>query len=401
MSVDFDPVKVGSRQRRVEPLAIGVLAVLIAMAVAVVKPWQSGAVNAPAGDLPAGAAQPDGSAAPVTTAGAQTAVARVARTPTWSDLEPAIKSHDAWGVRVIFLARRGLKPDPRVRYMEGWWSAAPTPNGLETTSIERDDRAIVALGITHPPGSAPQDVQIWRVDADDELQWIDARPIDRTQADGAFLFLRFGVAESGYQVWDAGRYRIGMLRGDGVRWVVIEIPERLASIRPPDARPATEALVVGQQASDPRAVRVGLFASVNGGGPPVAARDGPLLDEPTAWVDELRGPTASSPRMVARAYLSRPSWLGVMLTPRASVRWATIRPLAPEPGFDAVPVSGGISRFHGQTPFVVFGAPRGGAWAAGVYAISVAWVDGTGPRIGTWHVELGRTPIQPAFVIRP
>ena len=262
------------------------------------------------------------------------------RAPTWRDLEPAIKTHDAWGVRVIFSARRGVKPDPRVRYMEGWKSAAPTEAGRETTTIDRDERAIVALGITYPPGAAPQDVRVWRVDADDELEPIDARPLDGRRADGALLFLRFDAEDAGFRTWDAGRYRIGMLNDDGVRWIDVEIPVRPGGEAPPDMRPAPEALVVGERASDPRAVRVGLFASVNREGPRVEARASSVYDAST-WFKTSRRPSVAPPRITS-AYLSRPTWLGVMLPQRASVRWATIRPLAPDAGFD--PVSGGVSR---------------------------------------------------------
>jgi hypothetical protein len=405
VSVDFHPVKVVPRRRRLDLLRIGVFAVVIALAVAIVKPWQPGGLFGPPVPPLAGAAaasaSPGPSAAPSRTADTvQEVVSRIARPPTWADLESAVMTHDTWGVRAILLSRGRFKPDPRPRYVEVWTSTAPSPDGRDTAHVAREDRSIVALGITFPPGSEPQDVRIWRLDANDELEWIDARPLDREQPDGAFVFLRFGAAETGFQAWDAGRYRIDVLGRDRVRRIAVQIPERLDGVAPPDAPPATEAIVVGR-AGDPRAVRVGLFASVNGRGLPIAARDSPLLDESAAWLEALRGPDGASPPVVAKAYLPRAAWLGVMLTARASVRWATIRRLAPDTGFDPPPLGGGLSRFHGQTPFVVFGAPRGGAWPAGVYAISVAWADSTGSHVGTWHVELRPGPIQPLVPIQP
>lgn len=241
MSIDFDPVKVGPGRRRVEPIMVGVLAVLLGLIVAIVKPWQPGGTS---GRPPPRLAAATASAPAPDPSPTSAAPLVPLRTPTWQDLEPAITTHDAWGVRVIFSARRGVKPDPRVRYMEDWTSAVPSERDLEPTTIERDERSIVALGITHPPDSAPGDVQVWRVGAGDELVPIDARPLDRSQAEGALLLLRFGVDRAGFRTWDAGRYRIGMITGDGVRWIVIEIPERPGGDEPPTARPTPEPVVV-------------------------------------------------------------------------------------------------------------------------------------------------------------
>jgi hypothetical protein len=242
VSFDFEPVTVAPRRRRIDLMPIGVLGVLLALLAAVAKPWQAGGIAEarPPGQVGA-AASPSrpgtspASAAPVATTGGDVADLRVARTPTWRDLEPAIKSHDSWGVRAIFLARRGLQPDPRVRYMEGWTSTTPRPHGLETTSVARDDRSIVALGITYPSGSAPQEVRISRLNANDQIESIDARPLDAGHAGGAFLFLRFGVGGIGFQTWEAGRYRIDMLGVDGPRWIRVEIPERRGPLDEPAA----------------------------------------------------------------------------------------------------------------------------------------------------------------------
>ena len=51
MSVEFDPVRIGSRRRRLDPLAVGAALVVVALAVAVVKPWES---TGKVGGVPAG-----------------------------------------------------------------------------------------------------------------------------------------------------------------------------------------------------------------------------------------------------------------------------------------------------------------------------------------------------------
>lgn len=407
MSVDFDPVKVGPKRRRVDPLVVGVIAVVIALAVAVVKPWDSGgAAGAPAPSIaamvpssPASSALPSRAAAPSPTA--QAALPVAARPPTWAELAPVVSAHDAWGVRGILVGRRATVGSVAApRYVERWSRTTPDPDGVDTAYIAHGDQSIVALGFTFPPDLAPQDARIWRRHTNDELEWIDARPLEGGPADGAFLFLRFGSARAGFQPWAAGHYRIDVLAGDGVHRIAVQITGRFGSVPPPDDWPATEASLIGPQASDPSAVRVGPFATVGGVGVPLAARTGPLLGEAEAWLDVI-GETAGPQRpVVSTAYLPRATGLGVMLTPHAGIRLAFVRRLAPDARFVVQPMDGGISERQGGTPYVIFAPRGGGAWAPGVYAITVRWTDAAGLHVDTWHVELRPGPVQGPLLAR-
>ena len=110
MSAEFEPVRLGPSRRRIDPLAIGVIAVVVALGVAVVKPWESG----PDGNAPAPSA-----AAVARPAASDARRLRVARPrPTYAswprtrrrgpDIQPIVTPHDAWGVRAIVADERGL-----------------------------------------------------------------------------------------------------------------------------------------------------------------------------------------------------------------------------------------------------------------------------------------------------
>ena len=46
VSVDFDPVRLGPRRRRIDPVIVGVIGVVVAIAVAAIKPWDQRALRA-------------------------------------------------------------------------------------------------------------------------------------------------------------------------------------------------------------------------------------------------------------------------------------------------------------------------------------------------------------------
>jgi hypothetical protein len=140
---------------------------------------------------------------------------------------------------------------------------------------------------------------------------------------------------------------------------------------------------VAAATSDPSAIRVGLFATVDGAVVSIPARESQPLEEAQAWGDEV----FADGSIVATTYLPRATGLGVMLTSHAAVEAASIHRLAPDPLSNPPPASGGISDAQGRTPFIVFAAPDG-VWTPGVYAVTVDWKDAAGVHHGTWHVEL-------------
>ena len=392
VSVDFDPVKIGPRPRRFDPIRVLILTVVVGLAVAIVKPWEPNgtpAVPAPSGAQAVASASPSVSPTPVPVRTVQTAVSTGLPAPTWDEVALVVQAHDTLGVRAIVVARRqnlGSGADPR--FQELWSRAIRAPDGVDTAYVAHDEKPIVALGITFPPDAAPLDVRIWRLHADGELEWIDARALEPGDPVGAFTFAHGGASGSS-RAWPSGQYRIDILAGDAIHRVALQIPGRFGNVPAPDEWPHTEANLVGPDESDPSAVRVGPFATVDGFAVPLTTRTGPLMTEEEEWrhfhAAALAGLGASG---VASAYLPRATGLGVMLTSHAGVRLAIVRRIAPDGRFSAAPMLGGISESQGRTPWVAFAPHGGGVWPPGVYAITVRWTDPAGLHVETWHVEL-------------
>lgn len=263
MSIDFVPVKVGPRRRRVDALTVGVLAVVVAVGASIVKPWEAG--GAPAVSIPPSVAAAASSlAVPVPSLAASVPSAapspalppleggpipqadpfRGAPPPTYADLKPALATHDTWGVRAILVSWRGFQPEPRPRYLERWSSAAP--DGIDTAHIVRDNRQIVALGMTFPSGYAPTDPEIWRVVTSGELERIDTRRVERGDGLGSFLFLRSDPSSSGFIAWDPGIYWIDSFVDGELRRIAAIVPQPLAAGPLTDDGAAARGIGAGQ-----------------------------------------------------------------------------------------------------------------------------------------------------------
>lgn len=360
-----------------------------AIGVAIAKPWErSVALPGPAASEAAiVAADPSPTRPPVRSARPESSP------PDWTDVAGAAAPHEGWGVSAIVVVRRassGIPVSPLApRYLERWSPSEDDSSGNATVYLNHDDRSIAALGVTVPDGVRASAVWVWRLHADDELEWIDATRIDDEAAIGAPLLVRVPLADEGAaRPWDAGRYRVDVLTRDGIHRISVLIPNRFGNVPRPDEWTATLTDVIAARASNPSVIRIGLFATVNGSAVPIAARQSEPLGESEAW----RATADEGDPTVAARHLPHATGLGVMLTQHAFVRSATIRRLAPEPLVDAPEPYGGISDIHGSTPFVVFEAPHGTAWPPGVYAITVGWDDPTGSHNATWHVELRPGP---------
>lgn len=393
MSVDFDPVKLGPRRRRVDPVRVVIVAIVVGLTVAIVKPWASTATpDAPAPSVAVAPPASSPSSSPTPGLRAPTAPTLVSTgipAPTWAEMSPIIEPHDRWGVRAILVARRpnvGTPANPR--FQERWSRTTPDLNGVDTAYIPRDDQSVVALGVTFPDDVEGLDARIWRLHANDELEWIDARPFDPASRAGSFTFARSGPDGEGTQTWSAGHYRIDILAADGLYRIAVQIPGRFGSVPAPDDWPATEANLVGPEESDPSGVQIGPFATVDGIGVPLATQPKEVMSEEEAWRQNIGGPQGLQGSTVATAYLPRATGLGVMLTNRANVQLAIVRRVAPNAKFFAAATPGGISQLRGRTPYVAFAPRAGGAWPSGVYAITVRWTDAAGLHARTWHVEL-------------
>jgi hypothetical protein len=384
VSVDFDPVRLGSRRRRVDPVIVGVIVVVVALAVAVIKPWDKPATPRAAGPSVA-------VVAPIPSATRAPAVARSTAAPappssipvSWAEVASAITSHDSWGVRVITVDQRGFNPATGPSSYHELWSAATTIGGVETAIVGTYVDPLSLLGITVPRATGARAVRIWRVHRGDQMEWVDAVPLAAQPTDASTLFVRPGANGAPLTPWQPGQYRVDVLGVDGIHRLAVLVPDPFGVVPPLDTWTPDRLAVVPASESDPSSVRIGLFATVDGTGVSLPARQTGTLDDDEAWLDLATSPN----EVVATAYLPRATGLGVMLTSHAAVAWATIRRLAPDAFFVAPKAFGGITESR-RTPYVLFAAPGDGVWSPGVYAISVAWSDAAGDHNGTWHVEL-------------
>jgi hypothetical protein len=394
VSIDFDPITVRPRRRRFDPVLVVITAIVAGLAIAIFKPWASSPT--PEAPVPPVAVVRAPSVSPTepptpTPATAVVAPAFASGLPaaTWAEVAPVLKAHGQWGVRAILVVRRPSVGSPASpRFLERWTATTPTSSTLGTAEVARDDRSVVGLGVTFPPKIEPLDMRIWRLHTDDQAEWIDARPLQPADRDGSFTFVRSDPSGSA-RSWEAGHYRVDLLAADQLYSIAVQIPGRFGSVPTPDAWPLpTESALVPPEASDPSDVQAGLFATVDGGGVPLAAQPMALMSEEVAWRTATAGARPIGRPVVATAYIPRATGLGVMLTNHASIQLAGVRRIAPDARFQAGPMLGGISNTQGGTPWVAFGPQDGGALPPGVYAVTVHWRDAAGSHDETWHVEL-------------
>jgi len=393
VSFDFEPVTVAPRRRRFDPLLLVILAIVAGLAVALVKPWTSSTTpetpGPPVAVVAAPSISPPGPATPRTSAAVTVpAVTNGLPEATWAEVAPVMKTHDKWGVRAILVARRPSLGSPASpRFVERWTTTTPNSSTIEAAQVARDDQSVVGLGVTFPPKVEPLDMRIWRLHANDQAEWIDARPLQPADRDGSFTFLRSDPTGSD-RSWEAGHYRVDVLAADQLYSIAVEIPGRFGSVPAPDDWPATDARLVGPGDSDPSGVQNGPFATVDGRAISLVAQPSEPMSDEQAWRSLIGESGGLGPTTVAAAYVPRATGLGVMLTNHATVETAVVRRIAPDARFLTAPMLGGISEMRGRTPWVAFAPRDGGALPPGVYAMTVRWTDPAGFHDETWHVEL-------------
>ena len=403
MTVEFEPVRIGPRRRRLDPLLLGVVAIVAILGVAVLKPWdrEAGTPGADASPLagatadaprerssPAGSGDPD-SAPP----GATSQVDGLEAVPTWAELRPYVTDHARAGATAILLGRATQSGERTTRrYVERWAAVRSGFDPTDSVYLARDDESIVALGVTFSPNRIPDDVRIWKIHADDRLEWVDAVQIAGEAPAGTLLFAPF-VREPGEpRTWGGGHYRIDLLVGERISRITIRIPGRFGTVSEPTAWPAEGSDLIPARDSDPSNVRRGPFVLVDGVGVPIGSRSVRPLSELAAWTASLTADRLK-PGPVFSAYLPRATGIGALLTPHADIESAELRRVAPGP-LDAGPLMiGGISSWQGGTPYVVFTPAAGGAWPAGVYELSLRWTDDRRAHDSTWHLELRPGPV--------
>ena len=276
MSIDFDPVPLRPRRRRIDPIVVGVVVVAVALGAAVLKPWetrqQAAVMPGPSGLLAASPSVP-----PTPRASQRRAPTTGPLQPAWAEIAPEVTPHELLGVRTI-VAEPGATGRPEgTTFGEGWVPAAEV-GGVDTVRVANEDRAIVAMGPTFPTDAGAADARIWRVHAGGVLEWVDARPIEPEDPDGSFLFVRTGRGGAPYTWWPAGTYRIDVLGAGGIHRIDVDIPGRFGLVPAPDAMVIPVVGVVPAAGSDLSSIRPGLFAIADGFGVALAATQTRPLD---------------------------------------------------------------------------------------------------------------------------
>ena len=253
VSVDFDPVRLGPRRRRIDPVVVGVIGVVVAIAVAAIKPWDQ-RPSVPASPAPAVAVvapSPMPTHAPTATPSTAAPVPS-ASPPGWPDVASAVTTHDAWGVRAITVDQRLYRLAAGSPYHE-LWSPATESAGVDTATVGRSGDPVSMLGFTSPRGEKPRDVRIWRLHLQDSLEWIDAAPISTQPAEASLLFVRPRTDRGALAPWDPGRYRVDLVLADGIHRMSVLVPDTDGVVPPLDtwtpARPTSTLLSWGEVAS--------------------------------------------------------------------------------------------------------------------------------------------------------
>ena len=390
MDVEFEPVRLGARRRRVDPVAFGAIVVVLALAVSVVKPWGNGSTPIEAAAVPAPtAAATVGPVETPTIALPRIIEATAGSARDWPEIRQVLRRHDVWGVRAI-VAKAGT-------YTERWFLFPSGGTKMSTAFVDGSDESIVALGVTFPPSHTPLDVRIWQ-ETEVGLAWVDAEALDPAPSGGAFIYGRAVGPGRTRPAWASGSYRMDVLVDGSVRRFGISIPDRFSNVptvskRPNlhDVRPPVDAIDVPSNSLID--VPFGLFATADGIAVPLPADEGNALDEVSAWLNVDPGTRRAPRSFVAEAWLPNATRLGVMLESRVIVMSANLARLAPEPIPTVLPVVDHTPRDGAASSSVLFRAPDGGTWTPGVYRITVVWADFDGLHEGSWHVDLHPGPV--------
>ena len=415
MSVEFEPVRIAPRRRRVDPVAVLALTVTIGLVAAILKPWNTGAAptdaiapevaaaspSSASNSAPATAAPSPASAAPSPASAppspAVIPIAQPASTAshaTWDRVRAAVRPHDTWGIRAIVGRPSALLAGAGdLRYEEIWNPLPAASTGAPpTVDIEPDDQTVVAIGITFPPSHTPIDARIWLV-RPDRLDWVDTQALEPSPSGGGFLYRVMGD-DGTVQNWTAGRYRVDVLVDGAIRRVDFTLPNRFEIVPDRDEPQPVAADLVDPAGSALPGMSVGPFITASGDSIPLRAEAGPPLTEAGAWLNVDPG-TGRAPRShVATVFVRSATGLGVILPAGSTVARSEISRLAPEP-LRGVPVL--VPDDASPTPqaaHVLYRPPDGGAWTPGVYRISVTWDDPTGRHDRSWHIELRPGPVR-------
>ena len=288
-SVGFEPVKVGPRRRRVDPVVIGALVVVIGLVAAIVKPWQGGpaarvspvAIASSAGSL----VVPSPSGTPRSPC--PTRAAARCSPPAGPMSRRRAGIHDEWGIRVITAAYSPGTVGGQGMFAGQWYRHAR--DGGPPTRIDPINDARLALGITFPRDSVPLDVRFWRLHDDGGLEWLPTYPMNDVPGQGAYTYLQ-RTADGTVVPWGAGRYLVEILAGGAIHSWRLDIPDRRGTLPDPDPWPEPANVSATPPLETIPTDLEGVFALADGATFSLAGESGPALDAAGAWLDIDQGP---------------------------------------------------------------------------------------------------------------
>ncbi len=392
-SVEFEPVPLGPRRRRVDPVLIGVVIVVIGLGAAIVKPW-----DAPSG-RPAGRADA-GPSGPLPSAAATGGVAPAGPAPvaTIIRIMDAERLHDAWGVRAIVQpsAGEGSRAEER-------WVPVPVPDGAAAdrgATIGSRDEPILAIGVTTPLLDTPLDTRVSRATSDGGWEWLDVGSVDSVPIAGQTLFWPPSTDGQRPGTWPAGRYRVDLLMGTRIEHVDVAIPGRFERVPAPKPVTPSSGPLFAAAGIVPARLPAGPFAIADGVPTGLVPHRIAAVDAATAWLDPPLG-SETGPFGGLSEWLPRATGLGVILPAGRRPLTADLQRLSPGPLPD---VPNAVIRERagpdGSSWYALFAAPPGVEWSPGDYAIHVTWGDAAGKHAATWRIELRPGPTsEPAMLL--
>ena len=384
----FEPTALAPTRRRVDPVLIASLVVVLGIGAAVMKPWAAGSDS-----MPGTASETLAPIPPTTRPDAPPLVppdggVAVPAPIAWTRVAPVVQPHGDWGVRAIVYGQAAAEdpssaaPRGTTVLVERWRKTVPGPDGSRRVLLQTADQGVLLLGITHPHDDLPLDVRIWARTVDG-WRWLDAEPVGTAPAAGAFLFGPPREGDRTLPTWPTGSYLVEVLTGTGIRHIRVSLPDRFEVVPGPDpASPASGAPLAH--------THVPSLASITAVGPFLVEGAVAIELEATPAVadaaDRWRIGNAS-------IHASRGNGLGVLLPAGAQDVTATLHRIAPVAAALDAPRALGVRLTGGApSPYLIFHAPNGTPWSPGMYRIQADWTLDGEPVAGAWDLELRPGP---------
>ncbi len=233
-SAAFEPTVLAPRGGRPDPAWLVAGIILVALGLAVAKPWDGGAVG-PRDSEASGSPAPQQDVAAHTTPIARPPStgrgATIATPITWARAASAVRPHDRWGVRVVVPASPTADLDDHALAVVERWSPAADAiwrDGEEPRDalILASEQRVLALAVTNPSDDLLMYVQVWRAVAADTWVALEPMPLEPRPMTGVFLLGPPVVDSVQPPAWQTGLYRLELLTTTGIQYLDLALPGR-------------------------------------------------------------------------------------------------------------------------------------------------------------------------------